>query len=484
MSDVDSMTMARRVRAAVMWRSGSQVAAQLVTWTSTFFVIRVLEPADYGLYAMTQVILSLLMLLNGYSFTGALVQAQTIDRRQVAQVFGVLILMNFTIAAIQFVTAPLAAAWFRAPALTDLLRVLAAAHLTTPFVMVPQALLSHRLDFRTQARANIAAAIVSAIVAPACALAGFGVWTLVLAPMSLFYTRALMLFVLGRWWVRPSFRFAGQSWMGFGMAMLVYDVFWFIQSQADVFLAGRTLPPHEVGIYTTALFLAQLLTAKFIPALNEVAFPSYARLQDDRAAVAAAFVKAVRLIMLAAVPFAWGLAVAAEPLVLTVLGPKWSETIPVVRLLGIAMPFAALPIIYAPATNALNRPAVAAWVAGAGALIMPACFLAGVRYGAPGLAAAWLVAAPLLALAATHVSLPVVGVRAPTLLAALRPAVLAGLVMVASVFALDAALPALPPFGHLVLLVATGVLGYGAALLVFARATLIEFFRMLRPAAV
>ena len=478
----DSKAMAGRVRAAVIWRSGSQIAAQLVTWTSTFFVIRLLAPSDYGLYAMTQVVMNLLLLANGYSFTGALVQAQTIERRQVAQVFGVLILMNFSIAAIQVATAPLAAACFRAPQLTPLIWALAAGHLTTPFVMVPQALLSHRLDFRTQARANILAAIVAAIVAPACALAGLGVWTLVIAPLSLFYTRALMLFVLGRWWVWPSFRFGGQRWMGFGMAMLVYDVFWFIQSQADIFLAGRALPPHEVGLYTTALFLAQLLTAKFIPALNEVAFPSYARLQDDRAAVAAAFTKAVRLIMLAAVPFGWGLAVSAEPLVLTVLGAKWAEAAPVLRWLGFAMPFAALPVIYAPATNALDRPGIAARIAGAGALVMPACFLVGIRYGAIGLAASWLIAAPLLALYATRLTLPVIGVPARQLLRALLPAFVAGLVMAGVVMGLDAVLPAMAPVGRLVALVLAGMIAYGAALMLIARATLAEFLGLLRPA--
>src|SRR5690606_149052 len=44
-----------RVRSAVIWRSGSQILAQLVTWSVTLVVIRLLDPADYGLFAMTQV---------------------------------------------------------------------------------------------------------------------------------------------------------------------------------------------------------------------------------------------------------------------------------------------------------------------------------------------------------------------------------------------------------------------------------------------
>ena len=56
-----------------------------------------------------------------------------------------------------------------------------------------------------------------------------------------------------------------------------------------------------------------------VPPLNEVAFSAYARIQSDADARAAAFVKAARIVMTAALPFYVGLAVTAEPLVLAVL---------------------------------------------------------------------------------------------------------------------------------------------------------------------
>ena len=49
-----------------------------------------------------------------------------------------------------------------------------------------------------------------------------------------------------------------------------------------------------------------------MPPLNEVAFPAYARLQDDMPALSASFLKAVRLIMLVTCPLYFGLAVVAQ----------------------------------------------------------------------------------------------------------------------------------------------------------------------------
>ena len=67
--------------------------------------------------------------------------------------------------------------------------------------------------------------------------------------------------------------------------------------------------PHRLGIYTTALFLTQILAAKFVPPLNEVAFAAYSRIQARPDMIPTAFLKSVRLIMLVALPFYFGLAV-------------------------------------------------------------------------------------------------------------------------------------------------------------------------------
>jgi hypothetical protein len=80
-----SASLATSVRRAVIWRSGSQIAAQLVAWGSTLAVVRILDPADYGLFAMTQVVLAFLSFLNGYGFASSLIQEREIDRARSAR---------------------------------------------------------------------------------------------------------------------------------------------------------------------------------------------------------------------------------------------------------------------------------------------------------------------------------------------------------------------------------------------------------------
>ena len=209
-----------RVRRAVFWRSGSQIVAQIVMWGSTLAVIRILNPQDYGLFAMTQVVLVLFNFLNGYGFASALIQSELLEQNRIRQAFGMLILLNGGLAILQLVTATLVAAYYRQPEIASLLRVQALLYLATPFIALPDALLSRALDFRNQAKANLAAALAGALAALGCALAGLGVWTLVFAPIALFYTRAICLTLASRVLVRPSFDFRGAGAMfGFGGAI-------------------------------------------------------------------------------------------------------------------------------------------------------------------------------------------------------------------------------------------------------------------------
>ncbi|WP_156502023.1 oligosaccharide flippase family protein, partial [Erythrobacter sp. HI0063] len=100
------------------------------TWVSTLMVVRLLEPSDYGLFAMSQVVLAALAFMNGWGFANSLVQEAEIDRRKVGQVFALLLLLNGTLAVAQFLIAPLAADYYGEPIVADMLRVQAVLFLT------------------------------------------------------------------------------------------------------------------------------------------------------------------------------------------------------------------------------------------------------------------------------------------------------------------------------------------------------------------
>ncbi len=475
-----------RVRNAFVWRWGSQVAMQLITWTSTILVVRLLDPTDYGLFAMSQVVLTALAFLNGQSFATSLVQTEHVDDRRIGQIFGLLLVFNGAMAATQIISAPYAAEYFGEPMVEDMLRIQALIYATIPFTALPSQLLARRLEFRKQAQANMVAAIIGAVVALWLAWEGYGVWALVYAPICMFSARAIGLTIAARVFVKPIFDPRG-AWdlVTFGGTLTVCQLFWIIQSQSDIVIAGRMLPTYELGLYAEALFLTLIVTARFLPPINEVAFAAYSELHRDGKALGPYYVKTARLVMTVTAPIYMGLALTSEPAVLTLFGEKWAGMAPIVGGLALVMPAFALQLICAPVTNAMGITRVYLFTSVCGAIIMPLAFLTAVQFegsAAMGLVHAWWVAAPALCTITLIATLPRIGVGPITLLRELAPVALACAAMTLAVLGAQRLIVFGTPWIDLAWSAAIGAGVYAGVFWLVWPHIVKDAWRMLRPA--
>lgn len=479
MTKAATPSLAAQVRMAVIWRSGSQIGTQIVSWCSTLIVIRLLSPHDYGLFAMAQVMLVLLNTMNGYGLASALIREDEVNEDRLRQTLGMLMLLNGTLALAQFLAAPLVAMWFNEPLVANMLRVQSLLYLAIPFCALSHAILSRRMDFRRPAQVRLVAAIMGAGTALTGALTGWGVWTLVWAPMVMLATEAIGMTWAARTPIRPSFRFAGAGHIaGFGGLMTLTQLFWFVQSQADVMIAGRVLETETLGVYTTGLFLAQLLASKFVPPINEVAYAAYSRQQDVGAGPLLA---TIRLVMLVALPAYAGMAAVAHPLVMVLLGDKWAGVAPLLPILAIAMSMMTLQILFAPATNARGVPGVALKNAMLGSVIMPVAFLIGSLGGLEGFAWGWVGGMAVLTMATVTLSGRVVGLQYSALGRAIAPPLAAALVMAALVALMLMQLPVgLPPLATLAIVGPLGVVLYAGLLNLIAPSRLTEALQFAR----
>lgn len=478
MADRKPSSLAAQVRTAVIWRSGSQIGTQIVSWASTLIVIRLLAPEDYGLFAMAQVMLVLLNTMNGYGLASALIREEEVTEERLRQTLGMLMLLNGGLALIQFLAAPLVAMWFEQPQVADLLRVQSLLYLCIPFCALSHAILSRKMDFRRPAQVRLIAAIAGAGTALTGALSGWGVWTLVAAPLVMMLAEAIGMTRAARAPIIPSFRFAGAGHIaGFGGVMTATQLFWFVQSQADVMIAGRVLDPHSLGVYTTGLFLAQLLAAKFVPPINEVAFAAYSRQPD---AGAPALLATIRLVMLVALPAYAGLAVVGPVLVPVLLGDHWIDIVPLLPVLSLAMAMMTLQILFAPATNARGVPMAALRINVIGSVVMTCAYFIGSHWGLMGFAWGWVGGMAVLTTVTVMLSGRIIGLRIEGLARAVLPPLAAALAMAGGVALALHLLPQVPDLLALAIAVPLGMALYIAGLYRIAPERLAEALHFAR----
>ena len=126
----------------------------------------------------------------------------------------------------------------------------------------------------------------------------------------------------------------------------------------DYLFVGRWLGAATLGIYTLAFRIPDLVVRDLCLTLSQVLLPVYARVRQDPAAIRATFLAAASYVTALTAPMALGLALVAEPLVLTAFGERWREVAAVLPSICVYALLISLTYNLGDLYKALGRPDV------------------------------------------------------------------------------------------------------------------------------
>jgi O-antigen/teichoic acid export membrane protein len=478
------MSIRDEVLHSLKWLAGARFAGQLIAWAITIIVIRILTPADYGLMAIAEVMIGFAALFREMGLFSAMVQKRDLTDRQVEQSFGFLILVNSGIYVVVFAIAPLLAGFFGDPRLTDIVRVLGIQFPLASIGVVQDAMLNREMRFKAKSFANLAITLGNGFTTLALALAGAGVWALVLGSLAGSLIRPAALSIAARHWCRPRFSRDGMAEMlRFGGFVTTSQLLWYVYSRADVFIIGKILGKELLGFYSVAMQLASLPMQKVSALLNQIGFAAYSTIQHDMAAVRSHYVKVIRILSFVSYPIFWGLSAISPELVMVVLGARWEHAIVPMQLLGLVMPIRMIGHGTGSVLTAIGKPHIGTINLSIAIIIMPPAFFIGTWYGGlAGAALAWVIGYPLLVLARQHFSLPPLGLTRRDYFGAMAHPALGGAIMYGIVMLAREVIvrPYLSPVAGLVLLIVVGALIYPAFMWLFCRDRSVELIDLVK----
>ncbi len=386
-----------RIARSVFWMVWSRGGVQILSFVGTLMVARLLSPRDYGLMALAGIWIGSIELLAEMGLGAAVVQFRDLDDRELNACFWVTMGVASLAYGALSMAAPAIAAWFAAPALTEVLRV---AGLTLPLVairVVPDGLLRKRLALDKISQAEIVAGVITIPVTVGLAWAGAGVWALVAGALSLPLVQTVVTFCFAHW--RPGLQVTGpriREILRYSVATLGARVSWAVFQQTDALVLGKVAGEAVLGLYSMAMRLATLPVSKVSVVANQLAMPIMAELQADRDAMRASFLRGLRLVACLTVPLCVGAALVAGDLIPVVLTEKWLPAVPVLQVLCIYALIRSVDALFPPVLFARYRVTYLFWWTVALLLVMPVGFWAGAAWsGALGAALAWVVVYPL-----------------------------------------------------------------------------------------
>jgi lipopolysaccharide exporter len=234
-----------------------------------------------------------------------------------------------------------------------------------------------------------------------------------------------------------------------------------IQNNLDYLIIGKRLDSLRLGYYTMAFRVPELLIINLCYVISQALFPAYARLQDQPEALKKGFLLTLQYTSLFTVPVGVGLFFITPEFVQVVFSDRWLPAIPAMQALALYALVYSLSFNAGDIYKATGRPDILNKLSIVKlGLTIPALWVAA-GYGIYAVALAQLLVNLILTLVRLGVIQRLLSLRLAELVAALRPAFTAALVMGAGIYLAQLGLSGTAPLARLIIIPIAGMLLYG-----------------------
>lgn len=338
------------------WVFVSRVAVQASQLAIFLVGVRVLDPSEFGVFALVQAFSILLFTIGAAGWQEFIMSWRGPDG-VVNQAITYAMLAGLGMFLAGIMVAGGLFALFHLPTVALLLLLLSGCALLLPAASAFSGILVRSGRVNELAFAVIAAEAAGLAVAIPALLAGWGIVALGAGKLAVQLVTAAVVCWRAQWPFRMTLR-AGQAkeMLHFSGQILANRVIFYLENHCTVFVVGAFLGPAGAGFFRASERVVSCVSELVMEPLKMIAWVHFRRAahgasgaEDVRAHLAAEAHRLLPLFLVAAAPVYVGLALVSGRIVDVILGEQWLPAAPVVAILAIS----ALSMIVHSATEPL-----------------------------------------------------------------------------------------------------------------------------------
>ncbi|MBU1215145.1 MAG: lipopolysaccharide biosynthesis protein [Gammaproteobacteria bacterium] len=340
--------MNRKIGIGVLWNMANAITTRGASILFTIFLARLLAPEAFGMIAMATVVFELANVFVESGLGQALIRSKSVSQFDLSTVFFTNLGLSLVAYCVVYVTAPFVVDFYSQPELVLIIQVMGLVVLLNATKVVQVAVLSRKMDFKTQMKADSLGMVLSGMLAVTAAYQGFGVWSLIVQVLVSALISSVVLWLASSW--RPSVQFSAESFSRlsrFGANLLLEGLLWRLMENSYVLVIGRFFSAEITGLYYFAKKISDLISLQLTTTVQRATFPALAVLQDDSAILRYKYRQIIQLMMFVIAPVMLMLAALASPLFRLLFDVRWQGAVPYLQLLcvvGVIFPLHAMNI--------------------------------------------------------------------------------------------------------------------------------------------
>lgn len=332
------MNLKQQTISGITWSIIDNAYTQIVTFLVGIILARLLEPREFGLIGLITIFIAIAQSFVDSGFSQALIRKNNCTEKDYSTVFYFNILVSILFYVILFFTAGLISSFFNQIELINVIKVLGLSVILNGLGIVQGAQLTKAVNIKTLTKISAIANTLSGVLSIYLAYIGLGVWSLVWRSISNNIFRILLLWMWHDW--RPQAVFSVQSFkelFGFGSKLLASGLLNTIFENLYYLVIGKYFSAQQLGYYTRAVTFANIPSSNISNIIQRVSYPVLSSIQNDPKAVKTGFKKLIKNTMFITFILMMIMAAVAKPLILTLIGEKWLQSVIYLQLLSFSL---------------------------------------------------------------------------------------------------------------------------------------------------
>ena len=313
----------KTVRGTV-WTALESVLRYGVSFVVGIILARLLSPDEYGLIGILTIFITIFEIIIDGGFIYAIIRKKDAKDIDYCTVFWTNLALSLLMASVLFVGSGLIAKFFERDELRPLMQVMSSIVIVNALALVQKARLTKALDFKTQTKVSVSAAILSGVIGIAMAYMGYGVWALVAQQLSNAAFATLMYWIANKW--IPKLQFSVESFKdmwSFGWKLMLSGIFNSLSTQLHHIVIGKVFSPATLGQYTRAYQFGGIFSNNLTSIVQRVAYPAMSTIQDVLIRLKDAYQRLIKTTVFPTFVLMLSLAAVAKPLIIVLIGEKW-----------------------------------------------------------------------------------------------------------------------------------------------------------------
>jgi lipopolysaccharide exporter len=326
----------RRVVVGAAWSAAGGAILRVGNLFVGVVAARLLDPKDFGVFAVSLVLYTLIGQVAELGLHSALLRASPEEFDNVAPTALTLAVVSYSVLGVGLVLlAPLIASAFGTPDAVPAMRVLSICVFLGAAASIPNAQLRRDFRMRVQSGIELIGFLVSSVVLVTLAVDGHGAmslaWSRVVAQVIVVV--CLQLVVARRY--LPGFeRKQARDILVLGLPLVGATLVGTLITGVNVFFIGRIAGAAGVGLFNLGDMMSAWPIGLFLPILLNVGLPLFAQIRHDPTVVQDVFTRCIEMIVWVFWPVSVMLAALAPYLVDVLYGSKWLPAVAIVQVLA------------------------------------------------------------------------------------------------------------------------------------------------------